>query len=169
LLARATLPVELPAAKGANVASNVADCPGARISPAETPLAEKEAPDRLTFDKVTLEFPAFVSVTDDAPLFPIATFPKLNVDVLAVRSALAAVPSPLKETVFGKLERLVVTEISLDKPPAAFGEKTTLKVACFPAAMVSGFDVPEIVTPAAVVLTFITVSFDPPLFVMVTD
>src|ERR1019366_7809409 len=54
-------------------------------------------------------------------------------------------------------------------PPAAFGEKTTLKVACFPAAMVSGIDVPEIVTPAAVVLTCLTVRFDPPLFVIVTD
>jgi len=123
LLATVTLPVTLPAAKGANVASNVADCPGARIRPAETPLVEKEAPETLTFDRVTLEFPAFVSVTDNAPLFPIATFPKLNVDVLSVRSALAAIPIPLKETVLGELDRSLVTEISLDKPPAVFGEK----------------------------------------------
>lgn len=169
MLASATLPVKLPAAKGANVASNVADCPGVRISPAETPLAEREAPETLTFDKVTLEFPAFVSVTANSLLFPIAMFPKLNVDVLAVRSALAAIPIPLTETVLGDLERSLVTEISLDKPPAAFGEKTTLKVACFPAAMVSGIGVPEIVTPAAVVLTCVTVRFDPLLFVIVTD
>lgn len=40
LLATVTLPVKLPAAAGVNVSSNVADCPGARIIPAETPLQE---------------------------------------------------------------------------------------------------------------------------------
>lgn len=40
LLATVTAPDKLPAARGENVASNVADCPGARINPAETPLSE---------------------------------------------------------------------------------------------------------------------------------
>ena len=40
LLATVTLPGKLPAAAGVNVASNVADCPGARIKPAETPLVK---------------------------------------------------------------------------------------------------------------------------------
>jgi hypothetical protein len=40
LLATITLPGKLPAAAGVNVASKVADCPGARIKPAETPLVE---------------------------------------------------------------------------------------------------------------------------------
>lgn len=40
LLATVTAPEELPSARGENVASNVADCPGARINPAETPLSE---------------------------------------------------------------------------------------------------------------------------------
>jgi hypothetical protein len=40
LLATVTLPGKLPGAAGVNVASKVADCPGARIKPAETPLAE---------------------------------------------------------------------------------------------------------------------------------
>ena len=169
MLASATLPVKLPAAEGAKVASNVANCPGARINPSDTPLAEKVAPEMLTFEKVTFEFPAFVSVTANSLLFPISMFPKPNVGVLAVSSALAAIPSPLKETVLGELERLLLTEISLDNFPAAFGEKTTLKVTCFPAAMVRGIDMPEIVTPAAAVLRCVTVRFDPALFVMVTD
>ena len=38
LLATATVPGSLPAAVGANVTFNVADCPGVRIKPAETPL-----------------------------------------------------------------------------------------------------------------------------------
>ena len=40
LLVTVTLPGKLPAAAGVNAASNVADCPGARIKPAETPLVE---------------------------------------------------------------------------------------------------------------------------------
>ncbi len=40
LLATVTLPGKLPAATGVNVASKVADCPGARIKPDETPLVE---------------------------------------------------------------------------------------------------------------------------------
>jgi len=40
LLATITLPVKLPVAAGVNVATSIPDCPGVRIKPAETPLAE---------------------------------------------------------------------------------------------------------------------------------
>ena len=40
LVATVTLPGKLPVAAGVNVASKVADCPGAKIKPAETPLVE---------------------------------------------------------------------------------------------------------------------------------
>jgi hypothetical protein len=40
LLATVTVPGKLPEATGENVASSVADCPGDRIKPAETPLTE---------------------------------------------------------------------------------------------------------------------------------
>ena len=63
LLATETLPVTLPAPDGANVAVKVAACPGAKISPEEMPAALKPAPETVTFEIVTLEFPAFVSVT----------------------------------------------------------------------------------------------------------
>jgi hypothetical protein len=39
LLVIATLPVKLPAASGEKVESSVADCPGERIKPADTPVA----------------------------------------------------------------------------------------------------------------------------------
>jgi hypothetical protein len=169
LLATVTMPGKIPAATGENVASRVADCPGAKIKPAETPLAEKRAPDTLTFDTVTLEFPAFVRVTPNTLLFPIRTFPKLKLDVLVVRSAVAAIPVPLKETVLGELEMSLFTETLPDNAPATFGEKTTLNVDCFPASIVRGSEMPVIVTPAAVVLAWVTVRFDPPPFKMVTD
>ena len=169
LLATVTLPGKVPAVRGENVASNVADCPGVRIKPAETPLAKKRAPETLTFDTVTLELPAFVRMTLKALLFPRATFPKLNLEVLMVRSAVAAIPVPLKETVLGELEISLMTEISPDKAPATFGEKTTSNVDCFPASIVRGSEIPVILTPAAVVLACVTVRLDPPPFDIVTD
>lgn len=118
---------------------------------------------------VTLEFPAFVRVTADALLFPIATLPKLKPEVLVVRNAVAAIPMPLKETVLGELEISLITETVPARAPAAFGEKTTLNVACFPAPIAKGSEIPVIVTPAAAVLACVTVRFDPPPFDMVTD
>lgn len=169
LLSTVRLPDKLPTATGENVASNVADCPGVRIRPDETPLSAKCAPETLTFDKVTLEFPALVTVTDRALLLPMATFPKLRLEALVVRSAVAAIPVPLKVTVFGELETSVITETLPEMAPAALGEKITLNVACFPAAIVRGSEIPVIVIPLAAVLACVTVRFDPPLFDMVTD
>lgn len=152
LLATATLPANAPAAEGANVTSNVADCPGARIKPAETPLKEYCAPETPTFETVTSELPAFVSVTLRTLLFPRPTFPKLRLEVLAVRNAVAAIPVPLKETVLGELEASLITVTAPDKAPAVLGEKTTSNVDCFPAATTRGNEIPLIFTPAAVVL-----------------
>ena len=152
LLTTVTLPGKLRENLGENVASNVADCPGARIKPAETPLAEKNAPGTSTFDTVTLEFPAFARVTLKALLFPTETFPKFKVDVLEVRNAVAAIPIPLKETVLGELEMSLMTETLPDKAPAAFGKKTTLNVDCFPEPITRGSEMPVMVTPVAVVL-----------------
>jgi len=123
----------------------------------------------VTFETVTLELPAFVRVTLKALLFPRATFPKLKLEVLVVRSAVAAIPVPLKETVFGELEMSLMTETLPDNAPAFFGAKITSNVDCFPASIVKGSEIPVIVTPAAVVLACVTLRFDPPLLVIVTD
>lgn len=86
LLATVTLPVKVPFATGLNVASRVADCPGARINPSETPLIVYCPPEIVTFDTVTLEFPVFVRTTVNPLVFPIATLPKLKLDVLIDRN-----------------------------------------------------------------------------------
>jgi hypothetical protein len=87
LLATDTLPAALPDAAGAKVAVKVAVCPGLRISPEETPLALKPAPETVTFETVTLELPAFVSVTDCVLLLDTFTLPKLKEDALELRSS----------------------------------------------------------------------------------
>jgi len=105
LLATEILPVTLPAAAGAKVAVKVAVCPGVRITP-ETPVALKPAPETVTLEIVTLELPAFVSVTDCVLLFGMVTLPKLKDDELELRRSdealtvsiaalLVALPTPL--------------------------------------------------------------------------
>ena len=87
LLATDTLPAALPDAAGVKVAVKVAVCPGLRISPEETPLALKPAPETVTFEIVTLELPAFVSVTVCVLLLDTFTLPKLKEDALELRSS----------------------------------------------------------------------------------
>ena len=55
------------------------------MSPEETPLALKPAPETVTFETVTLALPAFVSVTDFVLLLDTFTFPKLKEDALELR------------------------------------------------------------------------------------
>ena len=162
LLATVTLPGKLPVTVGAKVSVKVAACPGARIKPAETPLTEYCAPATVTLDTVTLEFPEFVRTTLNSLVFPIATLPKFKLVVLMVRKADAARPVPLSAMVLGIAEASLTTLTLPDKGPGVLGEKTTLNVTCLPAAIVSGSEIPVTVTPAAVALALVIVTFDVP-------
>ena len=86
-----------------------------------------------------------------------------------MRTAVDAIPIPRSETVLGVLEMLLRMAIWPAKAPAAFGEKTTSKVDCFPASMTKGRVTPLIVTPAAEALAFVIVRLEVPPLEMVTD
>jgi len=59
---------------------------GVKVVPEVTPLALKPAPETVTLETVTLEFPVFVKVTLEEPLPPTFTLPKFRlVDSLLVR------------------------------------------------------------------------------------
>lgn len=90
LLATATLPVTLTADAGVKVTLREAVCPGVRICPVDTPLAANPAPAIVTFDTVTFEFPAFVSVTPKLLLLPMLTLAKFKFVVLSFRRNVAA-------------------------------------------------------------------------------
>jgi hypothetical protein len=90
LLETETLPVTLPAPDGAKVAVNVATCPGANITPEERPAALNPAPETVTLEIVTLEFPAFVSVMLLELLLDTFTLPKFNEDELELRRSVEA-------------------------------------------------------------------------------
>jgi hypothetical protein len=91
LLATVTLPVELPAVAGLNVAVTVAVCPGLSMSPLETPVVLNPAPAIVTFEIVIVEVPALVSVTSWLPLLAIFTLPKLKLVELEFSISVAGV------------------------------------------------------------------------------
>ena len=83
-LVNVTVPVAAAADAGAKVTFRVAVCPGATTCPVETPLAMKPAPEMLTFETVTFEFPALVKVTPKIFVLPTPTLEKLRLVVLAL-------------------------------------------------------------------------------------
>ena len=90
LLVTVTLPVTLAAVAGVKVTFNVAVCAGVKICPVVTPLAVNPAPEMLTLETVTFEFPAFVNVTLSMLLLPMLTFAKPKLVVLALSRNVAA-------------------------------------------------------------------------------
>ena len=90
LLVTVMLPVALPPDAGSNVALSAALCPLDRIHPDDTPLAPNPAPATVTFEIVTLELPAFVSVTLCVLLLDTLTLPKARLAALLSRMEAAA-------------------------------------------------------------------------------
>jgi hypothetical protein len=90
LLVTDTLPAMLPAEAGLNVAVKLAVCPGVKMSPVETPLALKPAPEMLTPEIVTFEFPLLVNVTIWLPVLDRFTLPKLKLEALEFSTSVAA-------------------------------------------------------------------------------
>ncbi len=90
LLVTVMVPVALPPDAGSNVALSAALCPLDRINPDDTPLAPNPAPATVTFEIVTLELPAFVSVTLCVLLLDTLTLPKARLAALLSRMEAAA-------------------------------------------------------------------------------
>jgi hypothetical protein len=169
LLAIVTLPARAPAAAGEYVTSNVAVCPGVRIRPAETPLAVKPAPVRLTLEMVRLELPVLESVTSRVLLAPVDTFPKVRLVGLALRRVAAATAVPLTVTFAGELVALLMTETVPDATPTVLGENTILRFDCWPAAIVIGNEAAVTVNPLDEALACVTIRSDPPPLDTVID
>jgi hypothetical protein len=86
------VPVRIPVAAGVKVAFSIAVCPGVKICPVDTPLAVYPAPEILTLEMVTFEFPVLVNVTPRRLLWPRPTFPKLRLVAFAASDPEGTVP-----------------------------------------------------------------------------
>jgi hypothetical protein len=103
------------------------------------------------------------------PLLPTEVLPKLKLDTLVFSRDVAGTPVPFTVTVLGELEAFVVMETAPDTAPLDFGANTTLNVDCRPASTDTGSESPVMERPFPAELTWLTVSFEPPLLVIVTD
>src|SRR5262252_213780 len=101
---------------------------------------------------VTLDPPAFVTVSDRDWLLPRVMLPKLRV-VGFDPSAPAVTPVPVRGLVRVGLEALeVMVTLPVTRPPDV-GLNTTLKVALWPAASVVGAVMPLRVKPVPLIAT----------------
>ena len=164
LLVTVTLPLTLPAAAGANAISSATDWLGVRAVPAVTPLALNPAPVTVTLDIVTFEFPLFVSVTLAEPLLPTLMLPKFRLAGLAPSRRVSVTPVPLRLTVTGVLEALLVIVRLPDALPAEVGENAIVAVVCWPGLMVRGTETPLMLNPGPVMAACVTVSAAVPVF-----
>lgn len=113
----------------------------------------------MTLETVTLELPAFVSVTLSELLLPTFTFPKANVFVLELRISVAATPVPVSGITRGDVALLFVSETEPLTAPAALGAKVTLNVVVPPATIFAGSVSPliEYPVPAAAACEIVNV------------
>jgi hypothetical protein len=116
--------------------------------PEVTPLALKPAPETVTLEMVTFEFPVFVKATLEEPLAPTFTLPKLRLVGFAPSRKVAAAPVPLRAIVNGEPGALPTKETEPVTLPAVVGAKAALNVVLPPAAIVAGTVRPVMVKPA---------------------
>lgn len=165
LLTMEMLPVEFPAVVGENFAVNDVLCPAPSVAGVARPLILKPVPDALACEIETLAEPELVKVTDELPLAPTFTFPKLTVDAFAVR--LPCVPEPL--TGIERVELLAVLEMVIvpDAAPVVVGANCAVKLADWFAPMVTGVAKPITLKPLPVATSDEIVALALPVFVNV--
>jgi hypothetical protein len=150
LLAIVIFPERSTAVVGVNLTLSVAVPPAAITCPDTTPDEVYPVPVTVTLDTVTLELPAFVSVTLRELLLPTFTFPKLRLVALAFNRRVDATPVPESEIERGDVPLLFVSEIEPFIRPATLGANVTLNVVFPPAAIFAGTVSPLMLNPVPV-------------------
>jgi len=139
-LVTVTLPELSPAAAGAKVTFRVAFCPGVKIWPDETPLAVYPAPEMVTFEIVTLEFPPLVKTTGRVLLLPTLTVEKLRLVLLALRVSVAGGVGVLcwLDAVLGAL--VTPVQPAMDRIAKSRRTRPATGIACLPVERTSAAD-----------------------------
>ena len=166
LLVTVTDPVTLPAAEGANATVSVAVSDGFSVQGAVKPLTEYPLPVTVTAEIVTAAFPVLVMTTCWLALQPVATVPKLTLEVLALSCPVGETDPVHVSGILsvGLLGSLLVMAILPVAAPATVGEKVTVACADWPALILFGVVTPLIPTSLPVKVIRETVkSADPAL------
>jgi hypothetical protein len=148
LLAIEMLPFAAPAAVGENFTPKETFCPAVNVSGVERPFVLKAAPVTLAEAIVTLAVPVFETVTFTVLLLSVSWLPKLTEEGLATR--LPSVPVPVRGIVMFASLAVLTTAMLPDAVPAAAGANCAVKLADWPAAIVSGAERPVTLKPVPV-------------------
>src|SRR5216684_4550154 len=145
----------------------VADWLGFKIVPGVTPLVLNPVPVAVTLEIVTFEFPVFVSVVLNEPVFPTFTFPKPRLVGLMPRVNVAATPMPLRPTDVGEVGALLTIEMLPEAEPTEVGWKATVIVVCCPALTFKGSENPLTVKAEPVSVNWVMLNVAVPVLVMI--
>jgi hypothetical protein len=141
-------PLNTVAAVGVNVIVKVADCPGVRIVPAETPLVVTPVPVIVTPEMVMFEFPLLFSVDTSETLLPTETVLKFKLAGFAPSCTVAAEPLPDRGIVSEEGAPLVTSVMDPLTAADVVGVKLALKATLPPAGIVVAVERPEMLNPA---------------------
>lgn len=168
LLTNESDPLVVPDTKGLNVTLKEALVPAAIVRGNESPLTLNI--ELLVLAPVIVTFaPLAVSVPEAVPLVPTTTFPKPKVVGDTVNWPSAVAPAPDNGIVnvgLGAFEVMVMLPLTL---PDAVGEKLTLNVTPWPAASVTGAEMPLRLNPDPLAASLEIVMLDPPVLFTVPD
>lgn len=146
-------PVRVPAVVGANVTVSVADWPGARTMPPETPPAVSPAPVTVTPETSMLAFPLFVRVDVSELLLPTAMALKLRLVGFALRSEFAVEPLPDRLITRGDGSAFVFRVMDPLEVAVEVGVKMALKATLPDPPMVVEVERPLMLNPVPAALT----------------
>lgn len=150
LLVIDTLPLSFSEPAGLNCTLNMVLCPADSVTGMPAPTSAKFVPVMPICERVTLEVPVFVRVTDFDELLPALTLPKLRLLALTESVWVAAVLLPVRDTVDGEALALLTSDkLPVTLPPVC-GAKTTVNDALCPAEMLAGKVRPLMLKPVPV-------------------
>jgi len=145
------VPDKFPAVAGLNVAKNETVCPGDTVSGTARPETLNPAPVVDTFVIFMFALPEAFSSRGSLTSRPTTTSPKLPEE--GVTAIIAPVPVPSRPITMGTGLASVTREMLPLAAPVDPGAKSAVKLALFPASIVSGTEIPFTLNPPPLIVT----------------
>lgn len=163
LLVTTRLPVAWPTSVGSKFTATLTVWFGASVTVAVPPTANTEFPVD-TEEMLTVEVPAFVSVTFWVDVMPTLVFPKLSDVALGESWTVVATMFALRPIDVGEPSALLVTATVPEALPGVDESKAIARDALWPAVSVSGSENGDTANPFPVAATCVTVTAMDPTF-----
>ncbi len=165
LLTSVTVPLTPPVTLGANTTFRFAVCPAEIVVPLIPLVTLNPEPVTLICEMVKLEFPVFFTASSSGIDPPTISLPKFRLVANSEMVRVALAPVPLNAIVYvgfvAALLLIVTLPVTL---PEVGGPNATVKLDVFPAANVSGNDIPLSLNPVPLTVALEIVTLVLPVF-----